>query len=249
MRVHTETLVAVSEPDAVVERIAAPDTHVVTLTITEGGYGGGLLLDLLARGLAARDGAPVAVLSCDNVPSNGAATRQAVGAFPGVVFPSTMADRITPASDDPLVVVTEPFSMWVIEAFDGPRPAWERAGALIVPDVAPYEAMKLRVVNAAHSALAALGMPRGHTTVAEAIADPELSDFVAPPARRGARPDRAGRPRDRPRRVRGADARALRQPRACSTGSPRSPRAPSTRSRSASTRPPPSCAPPAASRS
>ena len=175
---HTETLVASVEPDAVVDRIAAPDTHVVTLTITEGGYGGGPMLDLLARGLAARDGAPVAVLSCDNVPANGAATRQAVGSLPGVAFPSTMADRITPASDDPLVVVTEPFSMWVIEAFDGPRPEWERAGALIVPDVAPYEAMKLRVVNAAHSALAALGLPRGHTTVAEAVADPEVSDFV-----------------------------------------------------------------------
>jgi fructuronate reductase len=89
-----------------------------------------------------------------------------------------MADRITPASRDPLVVVTEPFSQWVIEDFAGARPAWERAGALIVPDAQPYETMKLRLLNGAHSALAALGLPRGFATVAEAIADPELREFV-----------------------------------------------------------------------
>ena len=180
VRVHTETLVAAEEPEAVVERIAAPQTSVVTLTITEGGYErGNPMLELLARGLAARaHREPLAVLSCDNVPANGEATRRVVGDFAGVVFPSTVSDRITPASPDPLLVVTEPFSLWVIEQFDGPRPAWERAGALVVADARPYEAMKLRLVNAAHSALAALGIPRGFETVAEAIADPELRAFV-----------------------------------------------------------------------
>jgi fructuronate reductase len=180
VEVIREALVAVDEPEAVVERLADADTRIVTLTITEGGYGGGPMIDLLARGLAARGSEPLAVLSCDNVPENGSATRRAVGgAGPGVTFPSTVADRITPASDDPLVVVTEPFSQWVIEdAFLGPRPAWERDGALLVPDTRPYEAMKLRLVNASHSALAHLGLPRGHETVADAVADPELLDFV-----------------------------------------------------------------------
>jgi fructuronate reductase len=178
--VISEVLVAADEPEAVVERLADADTRVVTLTITEGGYGGGgTMIDLLARGLAARGSEPVAVLSCDNVPDNGSATRAAVGDVgAGVSFPSTVADRITPASDDPLVVVTEPFSQWVIEDFAGLRPEWERAGAMIVPDARPYEAMKLRLVNGAHSALAALGLPRGHVTVADAVADPELLDFV-----------------------------------------------------------------------
>ncbi len=184
VEVIREALVAVDDAPAVVDRLAAADTRVVTLTITEGGYGGGTMIELLARGLAARAAAgveePLAVLSCDNVPRNGEATRRAVGgAGPGVTFPSTVADRITPASDDPLVVVTEPFSLWVIEdTFLGPRPAWERAGALLVPDTRPYEAMKLRLVNASHSALAHLGLPRGHETVADAVADPELLDFV-----------------------------------------------------------------------
>jgi fructuronate reductase len=179
--VHTELLVAADDADAVVARISAPDTAIVTLTITEGGYvADDPMLALLARGLAARSSsAPLAVLSCDNVPRNGALLRSLVGASAGVTFPSTVADRITPWSDDPLVVVTEPFSLWVIEdAFLGARPSWERAGAMFVPDAAPYEAMKLRLVNGAHSALAALGIPRGHSTVADAVADPELLAFV-----------------------------------------------------------------------
>ncbi len=177
--VHTELLVAADEPDAVVARIADPATAIVTLTITEGGYvADNPMLSLLARGLSARD-APLAVLSCDNVPANGAVLRDLVGAREGVTFPATVADRITPWSDDPLVVVTEPFSLWVIEdSFLGARPEWERAGAMVVPDAAPYEAMKLRLVNGAHSALAALGIPRGHATVADAVADPELLAFV-----------------------------------------------------------------------
>ncbi|HEX5617925.1 MAG TPA: mannitol dehydrogenase family protein [Solirubrobacteraceae bacterium] len=174
--VITETLVAQEEPDAVIERIAAPDTRVVTLTITEGGYDGPMI-ELLARGLAGRGDEPIAVLPCDNVPDNGVVARRAVGGG-GATFASTVVDRITPASDDPLTVVTEPFSLWIIERFDGDRPAWERAGALIVDDARPYELMKLRLVNASHSALAHLGIPRGHETVADAIGDPELRDFV-----------------------------------------------------------------------
>jgi fructuronate reductase len=179
LAVHTELLLASAQPDDVVSRIAAPHTHIITLTITEGGYASGnTMLELLARGLAARS-TPLTVLSCDNVPRNGETLRDLMPASPHVAFPSTVADRITPWSDDPLTVIAEPFSLWVIEdAFTGPRPAWERAGALLVPDAAPYEAMKLRLVNGAHSALAALGLPRGHVTVADAVADPELLAFV-----------------------------------------------------------------------
>ena len=172
-----ETLVAAEEPDAVVARIASPETHVVTLTITEGGYERGGILELLARGIAERDGAPLTVLSCDNVPRNGEVLRGLLGDV--AAFPCTMVDRIVPTPADPLTVVAEPFSQWVIEdAFAGPRPAWERAGAELVVDARPHELLKLRLLNASHSALAHLGLPRGHTTVAEAIADPELEAFV-----------------------------------------------------------------------
>lgn len=110
-----------------------------------------------------------------------------------VSFPATMVDRIVPATTDADraeatdllgvrdegTVVAEPSSHWVIEDdFTGPRPAWEKAGALVVPDVAPYEIMKLRVVNGAHSALAYLGGLAGHTHMAAAAADAGLAAYV-----------------------------------------------------------------------
>jgi fructuronate reductase len=167
-----DALVAADEPDKVVERIAAAD--LVTLTITEGAYQPGGMLDLLARGIAKRD-RPLTVISCDNVPRNGDALRRLLGDPPDVAFPCTMVDRIVPTPEDPLTVVAEPFSQWVIEEFPGPRPEWP--GVEIVPDSRPYELMKLRLLNGTHSALAALATH--HETVAEAIADPELETFVS----------------------------------------------------------------------
>ena len=72
-------------------------------------------------------------------------------------------------------MVGEPFTQWVIEdSFAGPRPAWERAGATLTGDVAPYERAKPRILNASHSTLAYLGALRGYVTIAQAVADPDL---------------------------------------------------------------------------
>ncbi|WP_077489051.1 mannitol dehydrogenase family protein [Sinomonas mesophila] len=160
----------------------------------------------LARGLEARhraSDAPLTVVPCDNLPGNGALTRRLVRAFvealpagaaPGladwiassVAFPSTMVDRMAPATTpadldaveralglrDEAAVVAEPFRQWVIEdAFAGPRPAWEAAGAVLTDDVEPWETAKLRILNAGHSLLAYLGLAAGHATIAEAVHD------------------------------------------------------------------------------
>jgi fructuronate reductase len=151
----------------------------------------------LVTGLAARE-APVTVLCCDNLTANGATLRGLVEEYAGragvriacaVTFPSTMVDRIVPATTpadldeaerllgvrDEGVDVTEPFSQWVIEdSFAAGRPAWESAGAILTGDVAPYETMKLRLLNGAHSMLAYLGAD--HEYVSEAVA--ELGDVV-----------------------------------------------------------------------
>ena len=84
-----------------VERIAAAE--LVTLTITEGAYVPGGMLDLLARGIAKRS-APLTVISCDNVPRNGDVLRDVLGDPPDVTFPCTMVDRIVPTPEDPLTV-------------------------------------------------------------------------------------------------------------------------------------------------
>jgi fructuronate reductase len=149
---------------------------------------------------------PVTVVSCDNLQSNGARLEGAVRgfaqrAFPGLetwlaansAFPLTLVDCIVPAADeahrarvgealgmeDGASVQREPFAQWVIQdKFAGPLPAWGQAGAEIVADVDVYQRIKLHVLNTAHSALAYLGLKRGHVFVRQAIADPELQRFL-----------------------------------------------------------------------
>jgi mannitol 2-dehydrogenase len=149
------------------------------------------------RGLA-----PFTIMSCDNLQHNGDVARAMLLAFtqlldPGLsawlaergAFPNSMVDRITPATTDEhraLVrdkfnlqdawpVVTEPFMQWVIEDnFPGGRPAWEQVGAQITADVAPYEKMKLRLLNAGHQAICYLGMLFGYEFAHEAMADADI---------------------------------------------------------------------------
>jgi len=84
-----------------------------------------------------------------------------------------MVDRITPATtqaetdqlaartgiEDAAPVFHEPFRQWVIEDrfVDNARPDFEGAGVMMTQDVQPFEDMKLRMLNGAHSALAYLG--------------------------------------------------------------------------------------------
>lgn len=228
-----DVLVAPEDPGAVVEAIAAPATHLVTLTITEKGYkldraSGALLADdadvardlgtldrprtaigLIVAGLSRRRAAglpPPTVMSCDNLPHNGALLRGAVLAMARahdpalagwiaaeVAFPATMVDRIVPATtdadvaalatrlgvEDRATVKTEPFLQWVVEdRFCGPHPDFAALGVQLTQDVAPWEAAKLRLLNGAHSGIAYLGGLAGDTFVHDFVAAPEGRAFV-----------------------------------------------------------------------
>jgi len=164
-------------------------------------------IGLLVAGLRRRPrGAALTVLCCDNMASNGETLRKLVLQFAGLVdadatrhiertiaFPNSMVDRIVPAATaesldwaakrvglrDEAAIVCEPFRQWVIEdRFAGPRPAWERGGALLVDDVRPYQAMKLRLLNGTHSAIAYLGQLRDLETVSDAMRDPLVGPFA-----------------------------------------------------------------------
>jgi fructuronate reductase len=204
---------------AALEHLLDPAVRIVTLTVTEKGYWRdvdaaampedsvpGLLAVALHRRRAACV-APFTVLSSDNLPANGATTRDVVTRFAErldrsfghfvadeVAFPDCMVDRIVPATtpedracidaelgmQDAWPVVCEPFTQWVIEdRFPQGRPAWERTGAELVSDVRPYEDMKLRLLNGSHSSIAYLGRLAGWETVADAIAVPELRTHIA----------------------------------------------------------------------
>jgi fructuronate reductase len=227
---------AVFGPDRLGEALQAmarPQTRVITATVTEKGYchdpatgaldpahpdivhdlapgavprsaPGMIVAALEARRDAGAGG--LAVLSCDNLPENGATTSRIITALaalraPGlarwiednVSFPSSMVDRIVPAVADAdraavaarlglrdeACVATELFTQWVIEdRFARGRPAWERGGATLVSDVQPFERMKLRLLNGSHSLLAYLGYLAGHRFVADAIGAPGFAALV-----------------------------------------------------------------------
>jgi fructuronate reductase len=150
---------------------------------------------------------PFTVMSCDNLPSNGEKLHAILVKLAGfrnaefarfveteVACPSTMIDRIVPRTtdedresakaalhfDDAWPIATEPFTQWVIEdRFPEGRHAWEKFGAELVADVAPYEAMKLKLLNASHTSLAFLGSLAGYRTVADAMNDPVIGEFIA----------------------------------------------------------------------
>lgn len=164
----------------------------------------GFIVEALAQRRSANV-PPFTLLSCDNLPSNGHVLKRVIVRFAqlrskelgdfirGVSVPSTMIDRIVPATTDAdreavaaalgvtdaWPVVTEPFSQWVIEDdFPLGRPAWDAAGAVFVTDVSVYENMKLRLLNGSHSTLAYLGVLAGAETVADAMALDGMQDLI-----------------------------------------------------------------------
>ena len=227
-------LVAPEDPGAVLERIAAPATRIVSLTVTEKGYchdpatralrfdHPDIVHDLahpdaprsaigfLVHGLARRradGGAPLALVSLDNLPSNGDTLHGLVLAFAervssGLVrwierecsFPNSMVDRIVPRTtdadraaaaaalgcEDAAAVVAEPYFAWALEdRFAADRPDWAAGGARLVSRAEPWERLKLRMLNGAHSTIAYAGVLAGWPTVDEAMRQPPLARFVA----------------------------------------------------------------------
>jgi mannitol-1-phosphate/altronate dehydrogenase len=149
---------------------------------------------------------PFAVLSCDNLPHNGEVARKGVVSFAAArdpaladwiaanaAFPSCMVDGITPAVtpgdvarlnaltgvDDRLPVFAEDYAQWVVEdRFSAGRPELERVGVQFTGDVAPYEQVKLRMLNATHSMLSYPGLLAGYRFVHEAVADPGILAYL-----------------------------------------------------------------------
>ncbi len=167
------------------------------------------VLGVLAAGLHERfrkRGTPLTIVCCDNLPENGAVLESLVHQFvtrlypeimpwlrDNVRFPSSMVDRIVPATqpqdrvdaarvlgyEDHGVVRAEPFSQWVIEDnFAAERPACEHVGAQLVADVRPFEKMKRRLLNGSHSLMAYLGYVAGYETIAETVSDPGFEQLV-----------------------------------------------------------------------
>lgn len=146
------------------------------------------------------------ILSCDNIEHNGDMARKMLLTFAEaqdadlakwiaqeVCFPNSMVDRITPVTtpsdieilsknygvQDAWPVTCEPFIQWVVEdKFANGRPAFEKVGVQFVPDVVPYEKMKLRLLNAGHSVLGLLGILHGHPTIDACTKDELFASYL-----------------------------------------------------------------------
>jgi len=228
------SMVDFAAPDAgaLVARLADPAVRIVSMTVTEGGYylnedgvfdeshpdiqrnlavgtAPNTVFGILIAALQARRAAGVApftVMSCDNLPENGATARGTVLGLAGsmdtdlaawigesVAFPNSMVDCITPRTgelqktlvrdlfgiDDAAPVVCEPFRQWVLEdRFPNGRPPLEDVGVEFVSDVAPYELMKLRILNGGHAAIAYPSALLGYNFVHDAMADRDIRTWL-----------------------------------------------------------------------
>jgi fructuronate reductase len=152
------------------------------------------------------DGPALTVICCDNIKEGGLLLNSGVNklleqhsapalqwANQHTSFASSMVDRVSPATDDEhrqmvgdhlgledaWPVATESFTQWVIQDnFAGPRPPFDKVGALFVDDVSAYEQMKLRFLNAAHSIISALGYLAGDISIHQALNRPALYKFA-----------------------------------------------------------------------
>ena len=185
--------------------------------------------------------APFTVMSCDNIQGNGDVAHKMVTAFARlqdpelaewiereVPFPNSMVDRITPVTSDEdrevlserfdvqdgWPVVCEPFTQWVLEDhFADGRPEFDAAGVQLVPDVMPYELMKLRLLNASHQALCYLGYLSGYRYANEVCSGRAVRRVPARLHEPGGHPDPAAGAGRGPGGLQAAPDRAVRQPR------------------------------------
>lgn len=227
-----ELIWGVENVEKAIAKIADKNISIITLTITQNGYNidkstGAFILEneniqhdianpknpkttfgFVAEGLRRRKalGAPVTILSCDNLRRNGDTSRRAFASFfkaqdpelaewveKNVTFPNCMVDRITPATrpddiirlnekngtNDDAPVYCEDFLQWVIEDnFIAGRPSWENVGVEFTSDVSPYENMKLNFLNASHTLLSYPSFLGSYRKVDEAMRDKRIEKFV-----------------------------------------------------------------------
>ena len=229
----SDFIVVEKDGKSVLEALSDEQIEIVSLTITEKGYyynsnkkeldsaSQNIIDDLgnpenpktavgfIVAGLRERyinKKTPFTILSCDNLPNNGAVIKKIVLDFAQkidpllakwisreVCFPSSMVDRITPATKDQdiinfaeeygaydtALVVHEEFFQWVIEdKFSVGRPKFELAEIQMVSNVELHEKMKLRCLNGTHSSLAYLGYLAGYNTISECVSHDSMVKYI-----------------------------------------------------------------------
>ena len=146
----------------------------------------------------------ITILSCDNLSENGNVLKNLIISFINkiepdclewlkthVEFPLSMVDGIVPNNNktsdffdlpykDNSLVVTEPYREWYIESQDSQLQSILNNDKInFVNDVKFYENIKLKILNASHSAIAYIGHLLGYVYVHEAINDNTCYNFIS----------------------------------------------------------------------
>jgi len=223
------------DPDGarLLDAMTNPNIKIVSLTVTEGGYflNNGkfdaqhpliqhdiahpdqppkTVFGMMIKALRLRrhsGHSPFTVLSCDNIPHNGAVCKSVLLGLASaidsgfaqwmeenVACPNSMVDRITPATTneqrqhvreklgcgDAAPIFCEPFRQWVLEDnFPQGRPNLELLeNVSFVSDVSPYEHMKIRILNGGHASLCYPSALLGIRYVHEAMEHPTIAAFL-----------------------------------------------------------------------
>ena len=158
------------------------------------------LLDVLWSRFESGEQHGLVILPCELIPKNGGRLRDLVleqatrWCAPGGLIPwlhdnnhwmNSLVDRIVsgkPAdhelvATDALLTVTEPFSIWAIEAQDGVK-FFSHPSIHMVDDTTPIELRKIRILNGAHTALVAKALPINIATVREAVEHPVVGPWL-----------------------------------------------------------------------
>ena len=146
----------------------------------------------------------ITILSCDNLSENGNVLKNLITSFiqtiepdclewlnNNVDFPLSMVDGIVPNNnknaeffdlpyEDNSLVVTEPYREWYIESKNTQlKSVLSHDNIKFVDDVKFYENIKLKILNASHSAIAYIGHLLGYVYVHEAINDDICYNFIS----------------------------------------------------------------------
>jgi len=192
-----------------VERIAAGEARFIISNTADAGYAPQPLdhaarpdqtmsypakLSHLLEARHRAGGRPVTMLPMELVPRNGEVLAQRVFAIArargadsafldylrgGVVWASSLVDRIVSEAIEPAGAVAEPYALWAIEAAPGVSLPTSHPALQLVPDLEELERLKLHILNLGHTALADVwrraGQPGGRL-VRQMMADPAARD-------------------------------------------------------------------------
>lgn len=149
---------------------------------------------------------PFAVVSCDNLRHNGDTSKKSIVSYATahdaalgawientVPFPNSMVDRIAPrvsdqdrvrlaadsGIDDRVPAVSESFIQWVMQDhFPAGRPDLDAVGVELRDDVALFETVKGRLLNASHMLMSYPSLLCGHRLVHDAMRDPRIAGLL-----------------------------------------------------------------------